>query len=239
MSGSDSRAPFSLRRWSRRKLAAARAAGDTAVPPPAPAPPDAADRPPSQPVRVPEGAVADASGAVAPTAGEAPGQAGEGGAGRAVAEALPPVESLGFDSDFTPFLRPDVDETLKRAALKRLFRDARFNVIDGLDVYIDDYTKAEPIAPEMARRLAQARYVLDPPQTRVTAAGHVEDVPPESGTVEAAADAGSLDALERRADAPAAPPADAPPRRSGAPAARADGLAQARPTPGGDPEDGR
>ena len=52
---------------------------------------------------------------------------------------LPPVESLTFDSDFTPFLRPDVDEAVKRAALKKLLRDPRFNVMDGLDVYIDDY----------------------------------------------------------------------------------------------------
>lgn len=61
---------------------------------------------------------------------------------------LPPVESLSFESDFAAFLRPDVDDQLKRAALKQLFRDPRFNVMDGLDTYIDDYTKADPIAPD-------------------------------------------------------------------------------------------
>src|SRR4029077_3412606 len=54
-----------------------------------------------------------------------------------------------FESDFTAFLKPDVDANLKRAALKQLFRDPRFNVMDGLDTYIDDYTKADPIPPEM------------------------------------------------------------------------------------------
>ena len=37
---------------------------------------------------------------------------------RAAAPPLPPVESLTFDSDFTPFLRPKVDEARKRAALR-------------------------------------------------------------------------------------------------------------------------
>ena len=62
---------------------------------------------------------------------------------------LPAVESLTFDSDFTAFLQPGIDPTVKRAALKKLFRDPRFNVMDGLDVYIDDYTKADPIPPDM------------------------------------------------------------------------------------------
>jgi len=68
---------------------------------------------------------------------------------------LPPVESLTFDSDFTAFLRPEVDADLKRAALKQLFRDPRFNVMDGLDTYIDDYTKADPIPSDMLAGLLQ------------------------------------------------------------------------------------
>jgi hypothetical protein len=68
---------------------------------------------------------------------------------------LPPVASLDFDSDFTAFLRPEVDDKIKRAALKQLFRDPRFNVMDGLDTYIDDYTKADPIPPDMLADLLQ------------------------------------------------------------------------------------
>lgn len=68
---------------------------------------------------------------------------------------LPPVESLTFDSDFTAFLRPGVDDKVKRAALKQLFRDPRFNIMDGLDTYIDDYTKADPIAPDILADLMQ------------------------------------------------------------------------------------
>jgi uncharacterized protein DUF3306 len=101
--------------------------------------------------------------------------------------SLPPVESLTFDSDFTPFLKSDVDESLKRAALKKLLHDPRFNVMDGLDVYIDDYSKPDPIEPDVVRTLVQARYLFDPPKTRVTKEGYVEDVPPEDETVDEAA----------------------------------------------------
>ena len=80
----------------------------------------------------------------------------------AVADAtpsLPPVESLTIDSDFAPFLQPKVDEALKRRALKQLFRDSHFNVMDGLDVYIDDYSKPDPLPPAMLKQLASARFL--------------------------------------------------------------------------------
>jgi Protein of unknown function (DUF3306) len=98
------------------------------------------------------------------------------------APALPPVDSLTFESDFTAFLKPDVDESLKRLALKKLLHDPRFNVMDGLDTYIDDYSKPDPIDPDVVKQLMQARYIFNPPQTRVTEAGFVEDVPPEVET---------------------------------------------------------
>jgi hypothetical protein len=95
-----------------------------------------------------------------------------------IAAALPPVESLTFHSDFAAFMQPEVDETLRRSALKKLFNDPRFNVMDGLDTYIDDYSKEDPIAPDVVRGLVQARYIFDPPQTRINEQGFVEDVPP-------------------------------------------------------------
>ena len=95
------------------------------------------------------------------------------------APALPSLDSLSIDSDFTGFMQPGVEESLKRGALKKLFSDPRFNVMDGLDVYIDDYSKPSPLEPELVRTLAQARYLFNPPKTRVTEAGIVEDVPDE------------------------------------------------------------
>jgi hypothetical protein len=95
---------------------------------------------------------------------------------------LPPIDSLTFESDFTAFMKPDVDPSLQRLALKKLLRDPRFNVMDGLDTYIDDYSKPDPIDPDIVKELMQARYIFNPPQTRVTEAGFVEDVPPEGET---------------------------------------------------------
>jgi len=104
------------------------------------------------------------------------------------APALPPVESLTFESDFTAFMKPDVDEALKRMALKKLLHDPRFNVMDGLDTYIDDYSKPDPIDPDVVKQLMQARYIFNPPQTRVTEAGFVEDVPVEVEAQQPASD---------------------------------------------------
>lgn len=74
---------------------------------------------------------------------------------------LPPVEKLTFDSDYRAFFHPKVSEDTRRAALKKLFSDPRFNVMDGLDVYIDDYSKTEPIPPAMLAGLRQAQKILE------------------------------------------------------------------------------
>lgn len=68
-------------------------------------------------------------------------------------EDLPPIESLTQNSDFTPFLRRGVASGARNAALKKLFADPHYNVMDGLDVYIDDYNIAEPVPGQMLARL--------------------------------------------------------------------------------------
>jgi len=78
---------------------------------------------------------------------------------------LPPVDELSFESDFKAFMHAKVDERLRRMALKKLFSDPRFNVMDGLDVYIDDYSKEDPIPPGMLAQLQHARSTLFGPQT--------------------------------------------------------------------------
>jgi len=73
---------------------------------------------------------------------------------------LPPLESLDFESDFGAFMRAKVDEGVRRAALKKLFSDPRFNIMDGLDIYIDDYSKEDPIPAAMLAGLQHARHAL-------------------------------------------------------------------------------
>ena len=73
---------------------------------------------------------------------------------------LPPVEDLTLESDFSRFFHPKVDEGMRRAALRKLFSDPHFNVMDGLDVYIDDYSKTEPIPAAMLASLKHAQRII-------------------------------------------------------------------------------
>jgi hypothetical protein len=73
---------------------------------------------------------------------------------------LPPVDSLTPQSDFAPFMQPQVAEALRRVALKKLFADPRFNVPDLNEAYSGDWTGGEPIGEAMLKSLNQARTVL-------------------------------------------------------------------------------
>jgi len=53
-------------------------------------------------------------------------------------------------------MKPDVDPTVQQAALKKMFTDPHFNVMDGLDIYIDDYSKPDPLPPGMLERMVQS-----------------------------------------------------------------------------------
>ncbi len=189
---------FSLRRWSRRKLEAANVATPPSVPAAAaPAPPDA-DAVAAPPVVVP-----------APTEVNEP-------------PALPAVESLTHDSDFSAFMQPKVDEVVKRAALKKLFTDPRFNVMDGLDIYIGDYTQPDPMPEGMLAKLGkvyaavtkeeEAKEPLAAPEPPMASAESpsAPTIPPDTAPAKTAAEEG---------DDPGAAPADAPtpPVASGAP----------------------
>jgi len=74
---------------------------------------------------------------------------------------LPPVEDLTMDSDYSGFFHPKVNEEMRRSAMKKLFSDPHFNVMDGLDIYIDDYSISEPIPAAMLKELKQAQNILD------------------------------------------------------------------------------
>lgn len=70
---------------------------------------------------------------------------------------LQDVESLTPESDFTRFMARDVDPQVKNSAMKKLFADPHYNVMDRLDTYIDDYNTPDPIPKAMFKQLVQAR----------------------------------------------------------------------------------
>ena len=146
MAGADD-AGF-LSRWSRRKVLVRQG---VALPEPAVAP---------QPLPV---AAATAAGlpaaeAQAPlppalSADEAP------AAVTAPAPTLADVALLDHQSDFSRFVAPGVDTGVKNAALKKLFTDPHFNVMDRLDTYIDDYGQPDPLPEGMLRQMAQSQFL--------------------------------------------------------------------------------
>ena len=134
-----------LGRWARRKEAVRQG---KEVPP---EPVQAAEAPVSPPQAAPVGAKGGelaAADAAQVRPAEPP-----------AAPTLEDAESLTRESDFTRFVRPGVDPQVKNTALKKLFTDPHFNVMDGLDVYIDDYGKPDPMPPGMLEQLASHQFL--------------------------------------------------------------------------------
>ncbi len=73
--------------------------------------------------------------------------------------SLEDVKLLTKDSDFKPFMAQSVGPEVRNAAMKKLFADPHFNVMDGLDIYIDDYSKSDPIPESMLRQMASAKFL--------------------------------------------------------------------------------
>ncbi len=79
------------------------------------------------------------------------------------APAPPPTladaDLLTSSSDFSRFAARDVAPEVRNAAMKKLFADPHFNVMDGLDIYIDDYSKPDPMPAGMLRQLASVKFL--------------------------------------------------------------------------------
>jgi len=129
-----------LSRWARRKAEAR-----TGVPAPEAAPV------PIAPESARETPLPTAPTSPAPTANAT------AGPDPAPLPTLDDVARLTQDSDFSPYVARAVDARVRNAAMKKLFSDPHFNVMDGLDTYIDDYGKPNPIPPSMLRQMWQSK----------------------------------------------------------------------------------
>ena len=115
---------------------------------------------------------------------------------------LPPAESLTPESDFAPFMAPGVDGDVRRQALKTLFSDPRYNVMDMMDVYVDDFSKPDPIPAAWMDQLQQLSRLGDragrdreEEERRKALAEATENgpAPPAEGPAEAAAAASPVE----------------------------------------------
>jgi len=80
------------------------------------------------------------------------------------APTLVDAAALTRESDFSAFVSPNVGHDVRRLALKKLFADPHFNVLDRLDMYMDDYNKPDPVSATMLAALDHARGTLRRPE---------------------------------------------------------------------------
>ncbi|HZY17551.1 MAG TPA: DUF3306 domain-containing protein [Ramlibacter sp.] len=150
-----------LGRWSRRKLDAKD--GKPLPPEPAAGPPaaavDAAPAAQAAPGNVQGAANGTAASPVAGAGTPAPAPDRQPAAAPEPPPSLEDVKALTPESDFRRFAARGVAPEVKNAAMKKLFADPRFNVQDGLDIYIGDYTQPDPIPESMLKQLASARFL--------------------------------------------------------------------------------
>jgi hypothetical protein len=69
---------------------------------------------------------------------------------------LEDVVQLTKDSDYSQFVKTEVSDDVHHAAMKKLFSDPHYNVMDGLDIYIGDYSKEDPLPPGMLEKMVQS-----------------------------------------------------------------------------------
>lgn len=77
----------------------------------------------------------------------------------APAPTLEDVKALNADSNFAPFVSRNVAPDVRNAAMKKLFTDPHYNVMDGLDIYIDDYSLADPLPAAVLRQMTSAKFL--------------------------------------------------------------------------------
>ncbi|HJS02504.1 MAG TPA: DUF3306 domain-containing protein [Variovorax sp.] len=109
----------------------------------------------AEPVPVAEAAPAAEAAHLHPN----PPSEGEGEGELPPAPTLTDAQALTPESDFKPFLAGNVAPEVKNAALRKLFADPHFNVMDGLDTYIDDYSVSTPVPESVLRQMASAKFM--------------------------------------------------------------------------------
>ena len=141
-----------LGRWSKRKLEVKQGKAAQADPL------DVLQVPPPQPSPERGGSEEQGEGKV-----DLPPPPGAGRGGGSADEPAPltleDVKALTAESDFSRFAAGNVSPEVKNAAMKKLFADPRYNVMDGLDVYTGDYSRPDPIPHAILRKLASARFL--------------------------------------------------------------------------------
>lgn len=189
-----------LQRWSRAKQSAR-----SGLPQPDAAPaaqralaPCSVQPPPTQALAPAAAAAPEAQAAAAET--HAP------SANPAPALSLADAQALTPDCDFRPFVARSVAPEVRNLALKKLFSDPHFNLMDGLDIYIDDYSQPDPLPAGMLRKMVSAHALgfFDQPQQ-----ARADSTPAPQQAADPAQAPGSAETPQSTASTPIAQPSAA------------------------------
>lgn len=107
---------------------------------------------------------------------------------------LSDVEQLTPDSDFSTFMTQGVSPEVRNAAMKKLFTDPHYNVMDGLDIYIGDYNTPDPLPAGMLAKMVGAQFLglVKAPEDVAKSSTSDSDTPKPAET-KLAANANNLD----------------------------------------------
>lgn len=83
--------------------------------------------------------------------------------------------------DIKAFLMDKVAPELKNKAFKALFSRPEFNVMDGLDIYIDDYNKFIPLSQQDIGKMTLSKQLLSRPDLDMIKPDVLMDLPPSVG----------------------------------------------------------
>lgn len=170
-SRNDSEEGGFLRRWSRRKGAQSKMAGEKKAGAAAQAlPADFAEPEAEKPLELPpeapvRGRMITSPPGGAATANDAGTAVQEGTEAEADDADLPDLEEMDAASDFTPFLKKGVSEQLQRKALRKLWlSDPVLANVDGLLDYGDDFTDAAMVIENMKTVYTVGRGMVPKPE---------------------------------------------------------------------------
>ncbi|HTH11856.1 MAG TPA: DUF3306 domain-containing protein, partial [Acidovorax sp.] len=96
---------------------------------------------------------------------------------------LEDAQALTPASDFTAFVARGVPPEVRNVAMKKLFADPHFNVMDGLDIYVGDYTQPDPLPAGMLRQMASAHAMGFFDEEKKTATGQAPALSEGEGSI--------------------------------------------------------
>ena len=96
--------------------------------------------------------------------------------------AVPDTETLDFNADFSPFMQQGVDADTRRQALRKLFMTDHYRAVDGLDVYVEDYSRPVLLSSDLLQTLDHAQALLQKTQESVAEAA-AEQLPDQPRNV--------------------------------------------------------